>query len=41
MMHDKRVAVPEGELESNDWDDEIEDFDTDDDDPLKEALAGL
>ena len=33
-VHDKRVTAPEGELETNDWDDEIEDFDTDDELPL-------
>ena len=39
-VHDKRVAAPD-ELESNDWDDEIEDFDTEEeDDPLKAALRG-
>lgn len=38
-VHDKRVAVPEGELEDNDWDDEIDDFETDDEEcPLQAAL---
>ena len=33
-VHDKRVAAPaDGELEANDWDDEIEDFDTEDEMP--------
>ena len=40
-VHDKRVEPP-AELEDNDWDDEIEDFETDDEeDPLRAALLGL
>jgi len=37
-VHDKRVAPPE-ELEENEWDDEIEDFDTEDElDPFTALL---
>ena len=42
-VHDKRVAPP-AELESNDWDEEIEDFDTEEEeDPIKALMkeAGL
>ena len=31
-VYDKRVERPSGELEANDWDDELEDFETDDED---------
>ena len=40
-VHDKRVQPPEV-LEDNEWDDELEDFDTDDEeDPFKALLAPL
>ena len=39
-VHDKRLEPPT-ELEANEWDDEIEDFETDDEDPLRAALLGL
>ena len=41
-VHDKRVAPPEA-LEENEWDDELEDFETDDEeeDPFKALLKDL
>ena len=40
-VYDKRVEAPQGELEANEWDDELEDFETDDEDDklLAELLA--